>query len=311
MWDRNNNFLAKIAVYALAFLSQTEAVMLKQDPIPTIVYGGMGSSCKDPAYVRLVADLKKGLSSHAECYETTVQNSMTQQSHEACSWLRSHPVYGRSKEIYVVGVSQGGLVGRYIVEECDLGRTKVKKLLEIGSPNMGISVIPMIGCQNMKLDEDDDICQFEREMAKILGNSPVMQDNVASASYFRDPDDIEAYKRTSPFLASLNNENAPPSLAQLHKQRIKSLAGAMFVMFDKDEIVFPAASEIFGQLSKRDARGQRHIIPFEQSEIYQKDLLGLRSLQDQGKLKFIHINDAHTKYNEDHIWKIFIPFLKR
>ena len=153
-----NNILAKIAVCALGLFSQAEAVMLRQDAIPTIVYGGMGSSCKDPAYVTLVADLKKGLGSHAECYETTIENSMTYQSQEACHWLNHHPIYSKSREIYVVGVSQGGLIGRFIVEECNLGTTKVKKLLEIGSPNMGVSVIPMLGCTGLKVDEDDLIC---------------------------------------------------------------------------------------------------------------------------------------------------------
>jgi hypothetical protein len=44
--------------------------------LATMVYGGMGSSCKDPAYVNLVAKLKEGLKSHVECFETKVLNSI-------------------------------------------------------------------------------------------------------------------------------------------------------------------------------------------------------------------------------------------
>lgn len=34
----------------------------------------------------------------------------------------------------------------------------------------------------------------------------------------------------------------------------------MFVEFEKDEIVFPIVSELFGQLSKKDLNGERHRI---------------------------------------------------
>jgi len=46
-------------------------------------------------------------------------------------------------DFYVVGLSQGGLMARYIAEKCDIKGT-VKKILSIGGPNMGVMDIP--GC---------------------------------------------------------------------------------------------------------------------------------------------------------------------
>ena len=39
-------------------------------------------------------------------------------------------------EFNVLGVSQGGLNARYVLEECDIG--KVRNLITLGSPNMGV-----------------------------------------------------------------------------------------------------------------------------------------------------------------------------
>jgi len=46
-------------------------------------------------------------------------------------------------EFNVVGLSQGGLLARYIAEECEMPG-KVRNVLTIGGPHMGVDAIP--GC---------------------------------------------------------------------------------------------------------------------------------------------------------------------
>ena len=67
-------FLTILAL--LTTTSQTISIRNDAGDIPTMVYGGMGSSCNDPAYVNLVAKLKDGLKSHVECFETKVLGSV-------------------------------------------------------------------------------------------------------------------------------------------------------------------------------------------------------------------------------------------
>ena len=51
----------------------------------------------------------------------------------------------------MVGVSQGGLLGRSIVEDCKISdKTKVRNLLTVGTPNMGVSKIPQFICKKVK-----------------------------------------------------------------------------------------------------------------------------------------------------------------
>jgi hypothetical protein len=72
---------------------------------------------------------------------------------------------------------------------------------------------------------------------------------------------LDKYKDKSSFLSELNNERHTDR-SDSQKDRLKSLNSFMMVEFDKDEIVTPPASEIFGEYSKKD-KGERHIINME------------------------------------------------
>ena len=70
----------------------------------------------------------------------------------------------------------------------------------------------------------------------------------------------------------------------------------MLVEFDQDEVIYPRDSEIFGSVSKKDANGARKDIPLENTDLYQKDWLGLKYLKEHGKIRVVHINAKHIVY---------------
>ena len=74
----------------------------KAEPVPVILFGGMGSKCNDPAYTNLVAKLKDGLKTHVECYETTIMDSINKQHDNACEFLKKNDNYNKAKEINVI-----------------------------------------------------------------------------------------------------------------------------------------------------------------------------------------------------------------
>ena len=49
--------------------------------------------------------------------KTSIFRGMTQQAEEVCEKLKSDPDYA-GKEINLVGISQGGLIARAVVETC-------------------------------------------------------------------------------------------------------------------------------------------------------------------------------------------------
>ena len=79
--------MKKVMKILLVLTSITRAITIYDGElgnIPTMVYGGMGSHCNDPAYVNLVAKLKDGLKQPVECYETKILGSIKLQSEAAC-----------------------------------------------------------------------------------------------------------------------------------------------------------------------------------------------------------------------------------
>ena len=61
---------------------------------------------------------------------------MTKQAEEACERVKSHKLFGEN-EFNVVGLSQGGLIARYIAESCET-KHPVRNLVTVGTPNNGV-----------------------------------------------------------------------------------------------------------------------------------------------------------------------------
>jgi palmitoyl-protein thioesterase len=96
------------------------------------------------------------------------------------------------------------------------------------------------------------------------------------AGYFRDPRDLDKYLADSVFLPYVNNEN---TVDQSIIERFTALNGAMFVMFDADTVVYPRESEWFWELQ---ANGS--ITKVEDTDFYKNDLIGLKQLNEAGKV---------------------------
>lgn len=141
--------------------SKLESNINKAGSIPTIIFGGMGAKCEQPDYVFLVQKFRNELHANTECYATNLLGSMRIQAAKACEFLQKNEKYNSQPEINVMGLSQGGLVARYIVEECQISeKTKVRNLLTAGTPNMGVTEIPQGGCLKEKTDVSNVMCRI-------------------------------------------------------------------------------------------------------------------------------------------------------
>ena len=86
-------------------------------------------------------------------------------------------------------------------------------------------------------------------MFDSLAYTESFQSGFAVASYHRNPNKLEEFKKKKIFLARLNNEVDFDTISEKHKQRITSLNAAMFVQFLREEVVIPKESELFGQMT--------------------------------------------------------------
>jgi triacylglycerol esterase/lipase EstA (alpha/beta hydrolase family) len=60
-----------------------------------------------------------------------------EQLNTICNKIKKHPIFGKS-DFNLIGLSQGGLLARSLVEMCDLGEYKVRNLALVGSPQAGV-----------------------------------------------------------------------------------------------------------------------------------------------------------------------------
>jgi palmitoyl-protein thioesterase len=173
---------------------------------------------------------------------------------------------------------------------------KVRNLLSIGGPNMGVADLPH--CFSGK------ICTMINYVVRQLVYFTEVQDIVGPAGYFRDPHHMDQYLSESVFLRFLNNEAGEDADKASIKARFTALNGLMNVMFDQDTMVYPKESEWFQELNKLEK-----VEPLAKSDWYNNDVLGLKTLTDAGKVKNVKVEGDHLQFTAEDISNTFVPFL--
>lgn len=205
-------------------------------------------------------------------------------------------------EINIVGISQGGLISRAIVERCK-GIPRVHTLFTYGGPHGGVSSFQKC---------DGFICEMFNKLVGFVADSIVAQYFIAPADYYREWWNEERFYNNSIFLPEINNElNDPykPWVTPKHKrkeqkERIVDLEHFAMFMWLNDTVVSPRQSEWFGRWDKN-----REIQMMRDQPIYTEDLLGLKTLDEAGKLHFYHGEGEHMHLESWMIQDLLIPFL--
>jgi palmitoyl-protein thioesterase len=70
--------------------------------------------------------------------------------------------------------------------------------------------------------------------------------------------------------------------------------------------VYPKESEWFQGLNNL-----MQVQPLEKSDFYKDDYIGLKTLNDEGKVQFVSIDGDHLQFSQSDITDIFVPFLEQ
>ena len=149
-----------------------------------------------------------------------------------------------------------------------------------------------------------ELCEMARQLLSAGAYVPWIQDLIAPAQYWHDPLNISSYIAGSHYLAPINNELEVVNEA--YRAKMEELENFVMVMFNQDEIVVPKESAHFrfyrpGQDVELDA--------LEDSALYQDNLIGLKTLNEQGKLHFFAVDGKHVQIDYDWVAEYIIPFL--
>ena len=269
--------------------------------VPTAIFHGLGDACIYPGMHSFTKDIADQTGDYAKCLEvgngsiTSMTDNFMDQAEKACNKLLADDNFANADEINVMGLSQGALLARYIVESCPI-QGKVRNWASIGGPNMGVADIPH--CFN------GFICNIVNSVARDFVYTSLIQNMIGPAGYFRDVAHESQYLAGSVFLPHLNNEEDEEAAKADRKARFSALNGALLMMFTEDTMVYPKESEWFQELA---ADGT--VQPLEESDFYKNDYLGLKTLNEAKKVQFVSVVGDHLQFTEADITNTIVPFL--
>ncbi len=273
--------------------------MVMSDPLPIAVFHGFGDFCLQPGMLSFTRKLGKMVGTYSKCIEigrigaiASVTWDFEEQGKEACRQIASNKNFDNGFQ--VVGLSQGGLLARYVVENCP-GAVPVRSLVTLGTPHTGVDAIPH--CFSGL------ICNTINFFARQMVYFDIVQRNIGPAGYFRDPAQLDRYKRKSHFLAALNNEIGSEGSNDLHHDRMAALEHVFLGWFNKDSMIYPAESALFSELQK-----DMSLKPMEETETFQR--LALDELLAADKIVFHEFDGDHLQFTMEEIEEFVVPLLK-
>ncbi|XP_053313153.1 palmitoyl-protein thioesterase 1 [Spea bombifrons] len=292
-------------VVCVAFVVGGPVLKNGGDPVPLVIWHGMGDSCCNPfsmgAIKKMVEEQIPGIyvlslkigNSITEDMENSFFLNANEQVARVCEQLAKDP---RLQQGYnSMGFSQGGQFLRAVAQRCP--QPRMRNLISVGGQHQGVYGLPR--CPG----ESSHICDWIRKVLNSGAYTKAVQEHLVQAEYWHDPLNEETYRSSSIFLADINQER---SVNESYKRNLQALEKFVMVKFLQDTMVDPVDSEWFGFY--RPGQG-KEIIPLQNSTIYTEDRLGLREMDTAGKLVFLGVEGDHLHFTDKWFNENILPFL--
>jgi len=274
-------------VQALAVLGQTDP------PTPVVLWHGMGDSAAGmigiqniiqdnipDVYVyrimiggNLIVDTESGF------FRDT-----NRQVREVCEKIQSDPELAGGYN--AIGFSQGGQFLRAVAQRCP--SPPMKNLITFGAQHQGVFGFP--NCPG----EMDPFCDIVRDLLNYGAYVDFVQNILVQAQYWHDPLHFETYVEKSLFIAEINNEKAVKN--ESYAVNLASLENFVMVKHNQDSMVEPRESSHFEFYTP----GQADVLqPLRETPLYTEDRIGLKALDEAGRLHFLAVEGNHLEFSRD------------
>jgi len=283
---------ASIFVFFVGLLYSATSV---QGGLPVVIWHGMGDSCCNPVSMGRIKEVIEGetngyvlsLKIGYTVIDDTINGFLkpiNKQVEMVCQQIAEDPQL--QDGYHAIGFSQGGQFLRAVAQRCP--NPPMKNLVTIAGQHQGVFGIP--GCPG----ESMELCNIMRELLHIGAYVDLVQNTLVQAQYWHDPVHFDQYLEKSQFIADINNER--PLKNETYKENLLKLENLVLVKNSDDTTVEPRETSHF----EFYAPGQdKEIVPLRESPIYLEDWIGLRTLDEAGKLSLLAIPGDHLQVSTD------------
>ncbi|OWA54121.1 Palmitoyl-protein thioesterase 1 [Hypsibius exemplaris] len=294
------------------FIAVSQGVLLRSKsnserdgtPTPIVMWHGMGDSCCARGIGRLQQILQSNIAgvyvhsieigaNEQEDFANSYFMSVNKQVEQVCRNISSNPLLQNG--YHAIGFSQGGQFLRAVAQRCPMG---MRNLVTLGGQHQGVFGLPRCPPGSAV------ICTYIRQLLDKGAMTDFVQERLVQAQYWHDSLKEEEYRSKSLFLADINNEVTKNAT---YKENLQKLENFVMVKFLKDSMVYPDESEWFGYYCPGQAT---EICSLRNSTLYQEDWLGLKAMDQAGKLKFIPAAGDHLQFTTEWFLKTIVgPYL--
>lgn len=268
--------------------------------LPTVFMHGMGDSCFNPGMKEITQKTGEHLASYSVCIPTGPDLDSDTNNGFFMTMDKNIEVFAAAVKndtklaqgFNAVGFSQGNSVIRGYIQKYN--NPPVSTWLSVHGTVVGVASFPKCNPSGLL----GPVCKLlDHFLVGPIAYTKLVQDKLFQADYFRDPKRVNSssYKSNSQ-IAQWNNEG--DKVDETFATNFGKTKRFVMVKAEKDSMIYPNDGEWWGAF---DSDGKTRL-SMNETDWYKKDLFGLKTASEAGKIFFESTSGDHLQFSEEELF---------